>query len=119
MELSHLILRTSNLDRSVEFWTDAVGLTLHARHGTFAFVDGGPIQLSLTEVESDIDDGSFTELVFEVDDIAAAFEEMGSRGVEFEVEPRIVTSDESRDLYATHFHDPDGHLGSITAWRDR
>jgi len=118
MKIAGLILRTADLDRSVAFWIDAVGLTLKARHGTFAFVDGGSVQLTLNEVDVNIADESLTELVLEVDDIDVAFDEMGSRGVEFEVEPRVVTSDGSMKLYAAHFHDPDGHVGSITAWRD-
>jgi catechol 2,3-dioxygenase-like lactoylglutathione lyase family enzyme len=116
MKISSLILRTADLDKSVAFWVDAVGLTLQARHGTFAFLEAGSIQLILNEVEVGLSDESLTELVLEVEDITVAFDEMGSRGVDFEVEPRVVTSDGSRDLYATHFHDPDGHLGSITAW---
>jgi catechol 2,3-dioxygenase-like lactoylglutathione lyase family enzyme len=63
-----------------------------------------------------VDDQSLTEIVFEVDDVVASHSEMSAKGVPFEVEPRTVTSDGARDLLATHFRDPDGHVASITAW---
>ena len=82
----------------------------------FAFLDAGKTQLMLNAADDLAEDETLTELVFEVDDIAAAYSEMASRGVVFEVEPRAVMESEGRELQATHFHDPDGHLASITGW---
>jgi catechol 2,3-dioxygenase-like lactoylglutathione lyase family enzyme len=116
MKVSTVILRTSDLDRSVEFWTEKVGLLLLGRHEAFAFLDAGSIQLALNQVDDEIEDHSMTEVVLEVDDMSAAYVEMTARGVPFEVEPRVVTSDGSRSLLAAHFYDPDGHGASITGW---
>ena len=116
MKVSTVILRTSDLDRSVGFWTDKVGLLLLGRHEAFAFLDAGSIQLVLNQVEGDLEDHSMTEVVLEVDDMSAAYVAMTGRGVPFEVEPRVVTSDGSRNLLAAHFYDPDGHGASITGW---
>jgi catechol 2,3-dioxygenase-like lactoylglutathione lyase family enzyme len=116
MKVSTVILRTSDLDRSVGFWTEKVGLLLLGRHEAFAFLDAGSIQLALNQVEDEVEDHSMTEVVLEVDDMSAAYVEMTARGVPFEVEPRVVTSDGSRSLLAAHFYDPDGHGASITGW---
>lgn len=87
MHVSHIILRVTDMDRSVAFYRDAVGLEVTA-----------------------------TEIVIEVDDVLATFRDMSAREVPFEVEPRAVTADGSKELHAAHFHDPDGHLWSITGW---
>jgi catechol 2,3-dioxygenase-like lactoylglutathione lyase family enzyme len=116
MELARIILRTSDLDRSVAFWSEAFGLAVVAKSGEFAFLDAGKTQLMLNSADDLAEDETLTELVFEVDDIATAYSEMAGRGVVFEVEPRAVMESEGRELHATHFHDPDGHLASITGW---
>jgi catechol 2,3-dioxygenase-like lactoylglutathione lyase family enzyme len=118
MRVSTVILRTSDLDRAVGFWSEKVGFTLLGRHEAFAFLDGGGIQLALNAVDHPIEDHSMTEVVLEVEDVAAAYREMADRGVPFEIEPRVVTSDGTRSLLAAHFYDPDGHGASITGWVD-
>ena len=118
MKVSNLILRTADLDRAVEFWTERVGLPLLGRHEAFAFLDAGSIQIALNAVDKPFTDDSMSEIVLEVDDIHAAHSEMKARGVPFEIEPRVVTGDASRTLLAAHFHDPDGHAASISGWVD-
>jgi catechol 2,3-dioxygenase-like lactoylglutathione lyase family enzyme len=118
MKVSTVILRTSDLDRAVSFWSERVGLTLLGRHEAFAFLDGGSVQLALNGVDRVIDDQSMTEVVLEVDDVSAVYREMADRGVPFEIEPRMVTTDGARSLLAAHFYDPDGHGASITGWVD-
>ncbi len=116
MKVSNIILRTNDLDRLVGFWSEMVGLPLLGRFEAFAFLDAGSIQLALNQVDDAIEDHSMTEVVLEVDDVNSSFEDMAARGVPFEIEPRVVTSDGSRDLLAAHFYDPDGHAASITGW---
>lgn len=116
MKVSNVILRTNDLDRSVGFWSDTVGLPLLGRFEAFAFLDAGSIQLALNQVDDLIEDHSMTEVVLEVDDINNSFSDMAGRGVPFEIEPRVVTSDGIRNLLSAHFHDPDGHAASLTGW---
>lgn len=116
MRIGQVILRVADLDRSVRFWAETVGFPVSMRFEGFAFLDGGGIGLTLNQVDADFEDSSLTEIVLEVDDVRAAFAELADRGVVFEVELRPVTSDGERDLLAAHFHDPDGHLASITGW---
>jgi len=118
MRLSSVILRVSEMDRSVAFWRDSVGLELTWSGGEFAFFTIGESQLVLNQpavYESQVSD---TEIVFEVSDIGETFATMRDAGVPFEVDPRPVTSDGERSLLAAHFRDPDGHLASLTGWVD-
>lgn len=86
--------------------------------GTFAFLDGGGLQLVLNQVDDVPEDASLTEIVLEFDDVEAAHVELTGRGVTFEVSLRPVTRAGDRDLLAAHFRDPDGHLASVTGWVD-
>lgn len=113
--LGRVILRVEDMERSIGFWRDAVGLQPVFESETFTFLDAGGVQVVLNRVGSPPNPG-LTEVVFESDDVAAEFEAMRSRGVPFEVELRTVTSDDERDLLAAHFYDPDGNLASLTGW---
>ncbi len=116
MRIGQIILRVADMERSVRFWSTSVGFEVRMRGEAFSFLDGGGIQLTLNRIDERPEDRSLTEIVIEVDDVRASFEEMSGRGVPFEVEPRAVMTDGERELWATHFTDPDGHLGSIVGW---
>jgi hypothetical protein len=100
----------------VAFWRDRVGLELGFASDEFAFFAVGENQLVLNQPEVFHAQTSDTEVVLEVEDLAAEYASMKARGVPFEVEPRPVTSDGQRTLLATHFRDPDGHATSVTGW---
>lgn len=116
MRVGQVILRVSDLDESVAFWTETVGLPLATRVEQFAFLDGESIQLILNQVNDRPADHSLTEVVFEVEDIRGVHAELVDRGVPFEVDLRPVTSDGDRQLLAAHFRDPDGHFASVVGW---
>lgn len=117
MKVSHIILRVSDMDRSVAFYRDRVGLPVLSASPVFTFLDAGSIKLALNATGTEQDsDASLTEIVVEVDDVAARYAAMAERGVPFEVEPREVMRAEGSVLAAAHFRDPDGHLMSITGW---
>lgn len=116
MRIGQIILRVADMDRSVRFWSTDVGFEVRMRGEAFSFLDGGSIQLTLNQVEARPDDESLTEIVIEVDDVMGSYDELSGRGVPFQVEPRAVMPDGDRELWATHFADPDGHLASIVGW---
>ena len=50
-----------------------------------------------------------TEVVFQVENVRAAYQALRDRGVPFFIEPRNVTG----SMWAANFTDPDGHKLSI------
>lgn len=116
MQIGQVILRVANLNRAVTFWSENVGFGVSMTAGTFAFLDGGGIQLTLNQIDEPPVDESLTEIVIEFDDVESSYAELKKRGVPFEVELRPVTNDGTRDLLAAHFRDPDGHLASVVGW---
>ncbi len=116
MRLARVMLRVSDVERSRRFWEEVVGLEVVSAAGPFVFLDGDGVQVALNQVDGTVEDESLTELVFELEDVVGAYNELAERGVPFEVELRPVTSDGELDLMAAHFRDPDGHYASVTGW---
>lgn len=116
MRITTVILRVTDLDRAIDFWSEVVGLDVSRSVESFAFLEGGGVQLALNEVDGLELDTSLTEIVFELDDVRSEYDEMARRGVPFEVELRPVTEMGGRRLLAAHFRDPDGHVASVSGW---
>ena len=81
----------------------------------FAFLDGGPVRIVLSAIDS-VTDESLTEVVFASDDVRGTYAAMADRGVPFKNDLRLVMADKSRDLLGAHFRDPDGHYGTLSGW---
>jgi catechol 2,3-dioxygenase-like lactoylglutathione lyase family enzyme len=121
LRVSNIILRVSDVPRSVSFYRDRVGMAVRFSSEEFASLDGGGVQVLLNKPEAAPpgENGglsSLTEIVLEAPDVHASFRALQERGVPFKREPRIVTTDGQRDLLAADFRDPDGHVLSLTGW---
>jgi catechol 2,3-dioxygenase-like lactoylglutathione lyase family enzyme len=106
-----LLLEVRDLERSLAFYRDGLGLMVKGSSGEFAFLDGGGVTLGLRPVPRQTAPGErpAVEVVFAVEDIDAAHRALERRGVEFRVPPRLVSGDQ----LAADFRDPDGHVLSI------
>ena len=118
-KISNIILRVEDLERSLEFYRDRLGMTVQGVGETFAFLDGGGLTLALNAIGDTMKDHppGLVEVVFEVDDVDAVYLALTRAGVQFRFEPRVVMSSEGRDLLAADFRDPDENVLSITGWR--
>jgi catechol 2,3-dioxygenase-like lactoylglutathione lyase family enzyme len=122
LRASAIILRVANLQKSIAFYRDQVGLPLQSATPEFAMLDGGGVVVMLNQVAVATPSSglaAFTEVVFESPDVMTTYSAMKARGIEFKVAPRGVTTDGTRDLLASDFRDPDGHVLSITGWVPR
>lgn len=117
--ISNIILRVEDLERSLAFYRDLLGITVLGSSESFAFLNGGGVTLALNAIGIDMkaNPPGLVEVVFEVDDVEATYEALSGSGVPFRLEPRVVMSDGGRDLMAADFRDPDGNILSITGWR--
>lgn len=104
-------LGVSDLQRSVEFYTQTLGLKLKSIVAGFAFVDAGSVTLVLSEPLGRALGPlpGAVEIVCPVSDVRAGYETLLSRGVSFLTEPRNVTGED----WSAVFTDPDGHRLSI------
>ncbi len=104
-------LGVSDLQRSVAFYTQVLGLRLKSSVPGFAFVDAGAVTLVLSEPLSRALGPlpGAVEIVYPVSDVQAGYEVLRSRGISFLREPRNVTGKD----WSAVFTDPDGHRLSI------
>ena len=107
LRLSYVNVEVSNLDRSVAFFRDAVGLPLKFADGQFGYASfetpGAGFALAQSPEGSVV--GRHTGIGFMVEDLDAAHEELVAAGVDFTRPP----TKEPWGGYMAVFADPDGN----------
>ncbi len=108
--LGQVSLPVTDIERSVAFYRDTLGLPHLYTYGALAFLDCDGTRLYLAQGG---EGGgplppSASVLYFRVDDIGAAHEALAARGVSFVGAPhRIHTHPDGTEEWMAFFHDPD------------
>lgn len=102
------MLGVRDLEKSVSFYRDRLGIDVRQRIPGFAFLDSGALTIVLSEpLAKNVSPlAGATEVIFSVNDVRASYEALKNQGVEFSQEPRNV----SGPMWAANFRDPDGHF---------
>ena len=106
--VSMIMLGVRDLEKSVSFYRDRLGIDVRQRIPGFAFLDSGALTIVLSEpLAKNVSPlAGATEVIFSVNDVRASYEALKDQGVEFGQAPRNV----SGPMWAANFRDPDGHL---------
>lgn len=106
-----IILGVADMEKSVSFYRDSLGLGITAQHEGFAFFNAGGVTLALSKelMKAAGQAPGAVEVVFSVEHVRAAHEQLKQRGVAFRNQPRPVAG----PMWAADFRDPDGHILSI------
>lgn len=116
--LHQVAQRADDLDASVAFYTEVLGLPLIARFDPpgLAFVALGDTRLLLERTTSS------ATLYLRVDDIHDAYRRLEERGVVFESEPHLIHRDEDatfgpagQEEWMAFFRDPAGNVVALAA----
>ncbi|HEX5422534.1 MAG TPA: VOC family protein [Candidatus Acidoferrales bacterium] len=102
-------ITVTDLDRSIEFYRDVLGLKFLFRVPNLAFFDcaGIRLMLGLPEVNGE----TFRPILyFKVEDIQTVADELERRGVTFESKPSLVAKLEKHDFWLAAFRDPDRNV---------
>lgn len=117
--LRQVALTVSDLDRSVAFYRDGLGLTFVARFGNLAFFDLGGVRLLL---ECEADRAALPVLYLGVASVRDAYRALVATGLEFVDEPHIVFTDAAGTFgppneaeWMVFFEDPDGQLLALSS----
>jgi methylmalonyl-CoA/ethylmalonyl-CoA epimerase len=121
-KLQQVALTATNLDASVEFYRDLLGLRFIARldpPGLAFFSLGGGVRLLLSATASQ------ASLYFQVDDVDATVKELRGRGVQFlQQQAQMVQRDEAGNFgrkgieeWMAFFRDPAGNLLALVERR--
>ena len=112
LRLHAVMLGVRDVDASVAFYTEKLGLTPCGRFEDFAFVEasGSMLVLSAQLFRTRPPSGSVpVEIVLGVGGVRDAYERLRARGVTFLSEPHSI--DGTNDV--ANFEDLDGHLFSL------
>jgi len=112
LSISIVMLGASDMDKSVAFYRDKLGLQLTSQNADFAFFDAGGTTLALSRAHAQHSSSLIgaTEVVFGVEGVKSEYGKLKKNGVNFVDEPHEVRGGEE---WTTSFTDPDGHLLSI------
>ena len=119
--LQQVALTATNLDASVDFYRDALGLrfiTRLAPPGLAFFNLGGGVRLLLSATASQ------ASLYFQVDNVDASVKQLRDRGVRFLQPPQMIQRDEAGNFgkkgveeWMAFFRDPSGNLLALVERR--
>jgi len=109
--LSMVMLGVRDLDKSVSFYRDRLGIQVRQQFPGFAFLDTGSVSVILSEAlaKNSPTVAGATEVIFNVEDVRASAEELEKKGIEFVRAPHQVNG----PMWAANFRDPDGHLLTV------
>lgn len=110
-------LFVTDLSRSIVFYRDLLGFQeIDAGHGS-AVLESGEARIVLRRVAMAPVDRRLVQLLLEVPDVHAAYEDLRAHGVSFIHRPRPVSQYEQMELWSAAFRDPDGHGIAVTNWQ--
>ncbi len=108
--IGQISLPVSDLERSIQFFTEQLGATLVNEVFGLAFFRFGETTLMLDGSEHSTFEGPSSGAVyFDVDDINASYEALRSRGVSFDAAPLMQHREGAVERWRAFFRDPDGN----------
>jgi lactoylglutathione lyase len=125
LKMRYLILYVSNLEKSLTFYTENLGLTIRGNHGTYVELDTGNTILAMIErgnveeltgltYKSSPASSQTFEIGFVTEDVTATIEELRSKGVKVLKEP--ITKPWGQTV--AYVADPDDHYIEICSSMD-
>lgn len=120
--VQQIALTVSDLERSKDFYENALGLNMIARFDPpgLMFFYAGDVRLSLQKV--DTVEAVSSVVYFRVDDIHASANVLKRKSVELELDPQLIFPDNEgqfgeagEEEWMAFFRDPDGHLLALAS----
>jgi methylmalonyl-CoA/ethylmalonyl-CoA epimerase len=106
----------TNLEKSVGFYRDVLGIPFLFQIPNLAFFDCGGVRLMLTDqAEGEETQHPPSVLYFKVPDIDAAHAHFSGTGVTFIDAPHKIADMPDHELWMTFFRDVDGYLMGLMA----
>lgn len=108
-QIGQIGITVTDLDRSIAFYRDTLGMKFLFRAPNLAFFDCAGIRLMLGLPEANGE--AFHPIIyFRVDDIQSSVDTLSRRGITFETKPTLVAKLEKHDLWLAGFRDPDKNV---------
>ncbi len=111
--IGQISVRVKDLERAVTFYRDTLGMAFLFQVPSMAFFDCGGVRLMLGTAEKPEFDHPASIIYYDVEDIQAAQNELGHRGIAFESAPHKIADLGDRELWMAFFRDTEENLLSI------
>ena len=104
--IHQIAVTVQDVERATAFYRDALGMPLLFRAPAgLSFFDCGGVRLMLSTAESPGFDHPGSVIYYRVNDIAATYESLKKRGVEFIDQPHLIAKLEHHDVWIAAFRD--------------
>lgn len=110
--IGQIAMPVTNIESSLAFYRDKLGLKFLFQVPNLAFFDCGGIRLML-DIPQERAWHNGSPIYFKVSDIDAAYETLNHRGVPFEGKPHLVAKMPDHELWMAFFRDPDRNILAI------
>ena len=112
--IGQIALSVADLDRSIAFWRDAVGLTFLFQAPNVAFFEVAGVRLMLGAAETD-EKAAGTVLYFETADLDSTYAAIRDRGAKVAKngEPHFIAKLGAKEIWMGFLEDPDGHVFAL------
>ena len=109
--LGHVVLKVSDLARSIAFYRDVLGMRfLFKAPPGLAFFDCGGVRLLLDAPAKALPGTHSSIIYYKVADILEAYEVLASRGAVFDGPPHLIARMPDHELWMAFLRDPDANL---------
>jgi methylmalonyl-CoA/ethylmalonyl-CoA epimerase len=110
--IGQIAITVRHLTRATAFYRDTLGLAFLYEAGHMAFFDCGGTRLMLGPAEQP--ESTYSSIVYyRTDDIQKTAEQLRSRSVVFESEPRMIAKMPDHELWMAFFRDSEGNLAGL------
>jgi catechol 2,3-dioxygenase-like lactoylglutathione lyase family enzyme len=138
-DVHHLGLTVADIERSIAFYRDVLGMTLHRRRprvdndyveqqtgiagvvlnvASFKVSGDSPVSLEVVQYMNHVGTAAETatnrpgnsHLCLTVDDLRSAFDDLLAQGVRFKSQPVTITAGPNTGGLVVYFQDPDGYV---------
>lgn len=110
--IGQIAIPVTNIETSLAFYRDKLGLKFLFQVPNLAFFDCGGIRLVL-DIPQEHAWHNGSPIYFKVPDIEIAYESLKQRGVPFEGKPHLIAKMPDHELWMAFFRDPDSNLHAL------
>lgn len=108
--IGQIAVNVQDLQRATAFYRDVLGIRLLFEVPGMAFFDCGEVRLMLGKAEQPEFDHRASIIYYRVDDMAAAYQRLVERDVEFVHEPRMVHKTDESELWMAFLRDSEENV---------
>jgi catechol 2,3-dioxygenase-like lactoylglutathione lyase family enzyme len=108
--IGQIAVPVTDLERSVKFYRDTLGMKFLFQVPNLAFFDCAGVRLMLDVPQDGSGDRGSSVIYFKVRDLNTSYETLLSRGVTFVGSPHLIAKMPDHELWMAFFRDPDQNL---------